>query len=154
MIGPSYLAAAREAYALLPDMADGMPDRVILRWARAAGFGVARWRRPGQWGDRARERRTARLERAAERRAWQRAERAIARVHPNRSTCRALRRHALERRALEWGLTPKPGEPGHVRVTLPASTTPEELADITARVDGHTPAHVLVDVVRAERVTS
>lgn len=68
MIGPSYLAAAREAYALVHYKADA-PDRAVLRWARVAGFGVARWRRPGQWSDRARERRTKHLERARERRA-------------------------------------------------------------------------------------
>lgn len=91
MIGPVYLAAAREAYALACGDVYLTPptDRAVLRWARRVGFGVHRWRRPGQWGIRARERRTARLERAAERRAWQRAARAAARVHLNRASCRA-----------------------------------------------------------------
>ena len=101
MIGPTYLAAAREAYALTYEAAYLTPPtgRALLRWARGAGFGVARWRRPGQWSDRARERRTKRLQRARAR-AWRVP---VGTYLP--ATNRAMRRHRwredLERRALE-----------------------------------------------------
>ena len=70
MIGRRYLDMARDAARLAgaPDV-DTATDRAVLRWARAAGFGVARWRRPGQWSDRAREKRRGRKGRAVRRRA-------------------------------------------------------------------------------------
>lgn len=137
-------------------------------------------KRPGQWGERARV-----LRRWRQARSRARAQRRTNGVL-NRATRRQAARFALERRAFEWGLAAKSGEPtrslalrlrvrqtdrptftkatleamtggvadvvgpGHVRVTLPADTTPERWTEVETIVREHTPITLLIDVVRAQ----